>query len=56
MKNLHLNWKLVLVFLLVTSGLLLLTESFFMSLGIVLLLFVAEHFVTLYIEKRKKRS
>ncbi|MDD6552228.1 MAG: transporter [Prevotellaceae bacterium] len=40
-----LNWKMVLLFLFVAGGLYYITSSFLMSLGILLLLFVADYAV-----------
>ena len=50
----HVNWKLFLLFLFVAGGLMAITESFALSLGILLLLFVADYFVADYDEKRRR--
>ncbi len=50
------NWKLTLLFLVVTGGLIFLTHSFLMSLGILLLLFVGDHFAQEFDERRKRKS
>ena len=41
-KKLHLNWQKIAVFLLICAGLVFLTHSFWMSLGIMMLLFVVD--------------
>ena len=51
MSNLGIDWKKFVIFLIITGGLLYLTSSFFMSLGIVLL----EHFVMTYVENKKRK-
>lgn len=40
--KLHIDWKKVLLFLLVSAGLIYITRSLLMSMGIVLLLFVVD--------------
>ena len=55
MSNLGIDWKKFVIFLIITGGLLYLTSSFFMSLGIVLLRFVLEHFVMTYVENKKRK-
>lgn len=51
--KLHVNWKKVIVFLLISAGLIFLTHSLLMSIGIVLLLFVVDALLTNY-EYRKQ--
>ena len=50
--NININWKKFLLFFVVIGGLLLITESFWMTLGIVLLLFVVDHFLQEYDKKQ----
>ncbi|KXB39987.1 hypothetical protein HMPREF1870_01812 [Bacteroidales bacterium KA00344] len=40
--KLHLDWKKALIFLLISAGLIYITKSILMSIGIILLLFVAD--------------
>ena len=47
------NWKKVLLFAIVAGALLIITDSFLMSLGIVLLLFIGDHFAQELDKKRK---
>lgn len=54
--NVKLNWRHIVLFVVVVAALLWLTNSFLMSLGIVLLLFVADHFVQEWDEQRKNRK
>ena len=51
--KLHVNWKKVIVFLLISAGLIYLTHSLLMSIGIVLLLFVVDALLANY-EYRKQ--
>ena len=51
--KLHVNWKQVIVFLLISAGLIFLTHSLLMSIGIVLLLFVVDALLANY-EYRKQ--
>ena len=51
--KLHVNWKKVIVFLLISAGLIFLTHSLLMSIGIVLLLFVVDALLANY-EYRKQ--
>ncbi len=53
MKKIGISWKVFVVFLIITCGLLYITQSFVMSLGIVLLLFVIEHFFIEFFSKKK---
>lgn len=48
------NWKHFLLFFVVIGGIYLLTKSFWMTLGIVLILFVIDHFLKEYDERRRK--
>ena len=41
----EINWKLVLMFFVICGGLIYITESYLMTIGILLLLFVAYDFV-----------
>ena len=50
--KMKINWKKFLLFFVVIGGLLLITKSFWMTLGIVLLLFVVDHFLQEYDEKQ----
>lgn len=50
------NWKLAILFLVVTGGLIFITHSFLMSLGILLLLFVGDHFAQEFDERRKRKA
>lgn len=45
MKKIKLDWKHTLFFFLLMGGIYYLTESFMMSLGIMLLLFVLDYFL-----------
>ena len=56
MKKIKLDWKHTLFFFLLMGGIYLLTESFLMSLGIMLLLFVLDYFLQILDEKLKERS
>ena len=49
--KLNINWKRFLVFFIVIDGIYMLTKSFWMTLGIVLLLFVIDHFLKAYDER-----
>ncbi len=49
--KLNINWKRFLVFFIVIGGIYMLTKSFWMTLGIVLLLFVIDHFLKAYDER-----
>ena len=50
------NWKHFLLFFVVIGGIYLLTRSFWMTLGIVLILFVIDHFLKEYDERRRKNK
>lgn len=56
MKKIKLDWKHTLFFFLLMGGIYYLTESFMMSLGIMLLLFVLDYFLQILDEKLKERS
>lgn len=67
MAKVHIDWKKVLVFLFVTGGLVFITRmlgftslgSLLMTLGVLLLLFVGDHYaqeIDDYLSKRKKRE
>lgn len=51
--KLHVNWKKVVLFLLISAGLIFLTHSLLMSIGILLLLFVVDALLANY-EYRKQ--
>jgi len=53
--KLKINWKKVLLFVIISGGLIYLTKSFLMSLGILLILFVIDGFLRDYDEKHKKQ-
>jgi TM2 domain-containing membrane protein YozV len=46
--KLHLNWKKIVLFLLVSAGLIYLTRSLLMSIGIVMILFVIDALIVNY--------
>jgi positive regulator of sigma E activity len=58
--KLGINWKFALLFFVLGASLILLTGSFWMSIGILMLLFVADYFVEeldrKLKEKKKKRK
>lgn len=56
MKKIKFDWKHALFFFVLMGGILYITESFFMSLGIMLLLFVVDFFLQQLDEKLKERS
>lgn len=56
MKKIKLDWKHTLFFFVLMGGIYFLTESFFMSLGIMLLLFVVDYFLQILDEKLKDRT
>ena len=57
MKNkLNIDWKKALIFFLVSAGLIYLTKSFWMSLGIILLLFVVDGLLANWDYRRKTRK
>lgn len=51
----HIDWKKGLVFLLVSAGLYCLTHSFTMTLGILLLLIVADYLLADWDDTRKRK-
>jgi len=50
------NWKFCVIFFIIAGGLYLITDSFWLSLAIILLLFVADHFVSEYTDRRKGKK
>ncbi len=48
------NWKHILVIVIIAGCLVYMTRSFFMSLGIIMLLFVVDYFLQKYDNKHKK--
>ncbi|MBP3756040.1 MAG: transporter [Prevotella sp.] len=50
------NWKLVITFIIIIGGLFYITESYLMSLGILLLLFVAYDFVLKKAKEEEERQ
>lgn len=57
MKKIKFDWKHALFFFVLMGGIYFITESFAMSLGILLLLFVADYFMQLIDDKiRQKRA
>ena len=55
-KKLHINWQKIAVFLLICAGLVFLTHSFWMSLGIMMLLFVVDALIANYEYRRKTKK
>ncbi|WP_018966381.1 hypothetical protein [Hoylesella loescheii] len=53
--KIRINWKRILVLLLVSAGLVYITKSFLMSLGIFFLLFAADSMLARYDEDRRRR-
>lgn len=53
--KLHLDWKKALIFLLVSAGLIYITQSALMSIGIILLLFVADNLLADWEYRRKTK-
>lgn len=51
----YFNWQRFLLFFVVIGGIYLLTKSFWMSLGIILLLFVIDYFLKEYDDRHRKR-
>ncbi len=56
MKKIKLDWKRTLFFFLLMGGIYFLTESFTMSLGIMLLLFVVDYFLQILDERLRQRN
>jgi len=54
--KIRINWKRILVLLLVSAGLVYITKSFLMSAGIFLLLFAADSLLARYDENRRRRK
>ncbi len=56
MKNIKLrfDWKMFLVFAIISFCLYLLTHSFLMTLGVLLLMIVADQFIIAYDERKRK--
>ena len=52
--KIRINWKRLLVFVVVSAGLVYITKSFLMSAGIFLLLFVADNLLVRYEENNRK--
>ncbi len=50
------NWKFALLFFILGASLILLTGSFWMSIGILMLLFVADHFFAKFEDKLKEKK
>lgn len=53
--KLHLNWKKIVLFLLVSAGLIYLTGSLLMSIGIVMILFVIDALLANYEYRQQTR-
>ena len=51
-----LNWKRILVFVIVCGGLILLTHSFMMSAGILLVLLVIDRILATWEQKRREAN
>lgn len=54
--KLHLNWKKIVLFLLVSAGLIYLTQSLLMSIGIVMILFVIDALIANYEYRQQTRK
>ena len=54
--KLNINWKRFVLFAIITIGLILLTGSIPMSVGILLLLLVADHFIGVWEENHNNKS
>ena len=55
-QKIQIDWKKVLIFVFVSAGLLYLTRSIWMSIGIVLLLFVADSLLASWEYRRKTKK
>lgn len=55
-RKIKLDWKHTLFFFILMGGIYFLTESFFMSLGILLMLFVIDYFLQQLDEKLKEKQ
>lgn len=53
--KLHIDWKKAVVYLVVAAGLIYLTRSLLMSLGIMLLLIVADHLLADWDDTRRRK-
>lgn len=53
--KLHFDWKKALIFLLISAGLIYITKSILMSIGIILLLFVADSLLADWEYRRKTK-
>lgn len=54
--KLQIDWKKAIIFAFVAAGLLYLTRSFLMSLGIILLLFVVDYLLADWERRRKAKE
>lgn len=54
--KIRLNWKKIVLFLLISAGLVYLTHSLLMSLGILMLLFVADALIANYEYRRHTKE
>ncbi len=55
--NYRIDWKHLLIFIFVCGGLILITRSFMMSLGIMLLILVVDYvFANLEVRRRRKKN
>ena len=53
-QKIQINWKRFLLFFVVIFGIYHLTQSFWMTLGIILLLFVVDNFLKVYDDKKRR--
>lgn len=53
-QKIQINWKRFLLFFFVILGIYYITQSFLMSLGIILLLFVIDNFLKEYDDKKRR--
>lgn len=53
-QKIQINWKRFLLFFVVIFGIYHLTQSFWMTLGIILLLFVVDNFLKEYDDKKNR--
>lgn len=54
--KIKIDWKKFLLFAVISFGLVVVTESLWMSAGILLLLFVVDHFIVMWEMKRKRNK
>lgn len=54
-QKINISWRQFLVFFIVICGIYYITWSFWMTLGIILLLFVADNFLKEYDDKRRRK-